>query len=122
MSASVRSGSVIVRPEMISWRDWKRGQPPVYRVQEVAKVFFGMSASWLRLKLQATDDRPGTSFMISGVPMEFRRTEQGARVFWLSDIQPMAESLYNLGDIKVEKLRAILRVVEAQAQLFELTP
>jgi hypothetical protein len=39
----------MVTEEMIEGRDWARRQAPVYRVSEVAKVFFGMSESWLRL-------------------------------------------------------------------------
>lgn len=114
----------LVPEEMITGRDWGRGQVPVYRVSEVAKVFFGMSESWLRLKLRPDEKHPLTWFTWNGERMEFRRKDPGKgdseRVFLLSDIERMAWSLRRLGGISAVRFAHVLRVVEAQAHLYSL--
>ncbi len=114
----------LVTEEMITGRDWGRGQVPVYRVSEVAKVFFGMSESWLRLKLRPDDKHPGTWFTWSGEKIEFRRKDPGKgdseRVFLLSDIELMAWSLRRFKGISAIRFAHVLRVVEAQAYLYGL--
>lgn len=102
-----------------------RGQSPTYRVDEVAKLFFGMSASWLRLNLRADDDYPETHFTYAdGTRMNFRRLDPGktdsAREFILPDIAPMALSLFRFGSIDGIRLGRILRIVEAEAVLYGL--
>lgn len=116
--------SFLVTEEMITQRDWGRGQVPVYRVSEVAKVFFGMSESWLRLKLRPDNKHPDTWFVWNGQKMDFRRKDPGKgnseRVFLLSDIERMAWSLRRLRGISAIRLAHVLRVVEAQAYLYNL--
>lgn len=114
----------MVTEEMIVGREWGRNQAPVYRVSEVAKVFFGMSESWLRLKLRPDDQHPETWFVLHGQRMDFRRKNpdksDSERVFLLSDIEPMAWSLRRFGVIDPKRLAAILWLVEAEASLFGL--
>jgi hypothetical protein len=115
----------MVTEEMINERDWSRGQRPFFSVDQVAKFFFAMSASWLRLKLKPDKDHPQTWFVNpDGTRMEFRRNKPGqadsSRVFTLADIEPMAWSLFRLEGIKAEKLGLVLHVVEAVALLYEL--
>jgi hypothetical protein len=113
----------IVTDAMMMARDWHRRQRPTYRVEEVAKFFFGMSASWLRLKLNPDKEHPDTWFTVEGRRMEFRRREgrsNTARVFWLSDIEKMAYSLQAFGAIDNARLVHVLRVVEAEAELYGL--
>ena len=114
----------LVTEEMITRRDWGRGQVPVYRVSEVAKVFFGMSESWLRLKLRPDDKHPDTWFTWSGEKIEFRRKDPGKgdseRVFLLSDMELMAWSLRRYKGISAIRFAHVLRVVEAQAYLYGL--
>lgn len=114
----------MVTEAMINERDWSRGQAPFYRVDEVAKFFFGMSASWLRLKLRPDEDHPDTWFVMRGKRIDFRRNDPGkddsSRVFTLADIEPMAWSLYRFGVIDWARLGQILRIVEAEAFLYEL--
>lgn len=115
----------MVTEAMILSRDWRRRQAPFYSVHEVAKAFFGMSSSWLRLKLTPEDGRPATSFTWpDGTRMEFRRRNpentHSARVFTLADIEPMARSLHRFGDIDARRLAQILRIVQAQADLYDL--
>jgi hypothetical protein len=114
----------MVTEDMIVGRDWGRNQVPVYRVSEVAKVFFGMSESWLRLKLRTDDAHPQTWFVLHGQRMDFRRKDPGKtdseRVFLLSDIEPMAWSLRRFGVISPLRFAKILRIVEAEAYLYEL--
>lgn len=116
----------MVTEDMILSRDWHRRQIPRYAVNEAAKAFFGMSASWLRLKLNPSKGRPNTSFVDEkGERLAFRRLDPdpektSARVILLSDIEPMAWSLFKFGDIDQAKLVKILRVVQAEAELYGL--
>jgi hypothetical protein len=105
--AATATRKYIVTDAMMLARSWHRRQMPTYRVEEVAKVFFGMSASWLRLKLNPDKEHPDTWFTIDGNRMEFRRREgksTTARIFWLSDIEKMAYSLRDFGAISPAQL------------------
>jgi hypothetical protein len=59
--------------EWIEEQDWRRRADPRYSVHEVAKFFFAMSPSWLRLHLTVREGYPQTSFVLDGQPMEFAR-------------------------------------------------
>jgi hypothetical protein len=117
--------SFMVTEEMIDERDWSRGAAPVYRVSEVASFFFGMSESWLRLRLRPDKDHPETWFVRpDGRRIDIRRKDPdkdgSERVFTLADVEPMAWSLYRLGGISAARLAKILRIVEAEASLYGL--
>jgi hypothetical protein len=119
------SRDYLVTEAMIITRDWRRRQAPFYSVHEVAKVFFAMSNSWLRLKLNPEPGRPDTSFVREdGKPMEFRRRNpaksDSARVFTLADVERMAYSLHDFGDISPARLVQILSLVRDEAELFGL--
>jgi hypothetical protein len=106
-------------------RDWRRKQAPFYSVHVVAQIFFAMSPSWLRLKLNPEPGRPDTSFVTdAGKRMEFRRRNpeksDSARVFTLADVERMAHSLHNFGDIESARLAQILRLVHDEAHLYGL--
>jgi hypothetical protein len=115
---------VMVTEEMIEARDWDRKAGPFYRVNDMSKFFFGMSSSWLRLKMKPDKGHPDTWFQVNGRPMDFRRLDEdkpdSARVFWLSDVELMAYSLFALGSIGEEKLGKILAIVRATADLYDL--
>lgn len=114
----------MVTEAMLLGRDWHRRQAPFYRVEEVSKTFFAMSASWLRLKMATDAEHPETWFVRSGERMRFRRSKpekpDSARVFTLADIEPMAYSLHDFGAIDAARLSRILNVVQAEAQLYGL--
>lgn len=115
----------MVTEAMIDERDWTRGAAPVYRVSEVAAFFFGMSESWLRLRLRPDEKHPESWFVgLDGKRLDIRRKDaardDSERVFTLADIEPMAWSLYRFGGIDGVRLGEILRVVEAEARLFGL--
>jgi hypothetical protein len=117
----------MITEEMIAARDWTRGARPTYHMNEVAKFFFAMSSSWLRLRLKADENHPETWFVNpDGTRMRFRRNDPdkavSARVFWLSDVEPMVWSLVRFGGIDPDRLARVLRVVEAQGVLYELLP
>lgn len=115
---------IMVTERMIAERDWERRPGPFYRVNDLAKFFFGMSASWLRLKMKPDKSHPDGWFVVDGKPMEFRRLDQdktdSARVFWLSDVELMAYSLFVLGSIDRARLDKILTLVRATADLYGL--
>jgi hypothetical protein len=115
----------LVTEKMIFDQKWERRQGPFYSVHEVAKVVFGMSPSWLRLKMTAKPERPMTSFVdAGGQAMTFLRRdpedEVSARVFTLADFEPMARSLRSFGDISDERLDLIMQLVVVQAKMFGL--
>lgn len=122
--APAQQPTYMVTEAMIVGRDWRRKQAPFYSVHEVAKMFFAMSSSWLRLKLNPEPGRPHTSFVKAGKRMEFRRRNpektDSARVFTLADIEPMAYSLHSFGDIDAMRLAQVLRLVQAEAELYGL--
>jgi hypothetical protein len=115
---------IMVTEEMIAGRDWDRKAGPFYRVNDMAKFFFGMSSSWLRLKMKPDRLHPETWFTVNGKPMDFRRLDEtksdSARVFWLSDVELMAYSLFAFNSISEEKLGKILAIVRATADLYDL--
>lgn len=117
----------VVTEAQILAQNWDRKPTPAYSVHEVAKLAFGMSSSWLRLKLSDKQPgRPETSFVgADGRRMSFRRKDpanpMSARVFLLSDIEPMARSLHSFGDIDDDRLALILEFVIHQASLFDLS-
>ena len=116
---------IMVTEAMIVSRDWRRKAAPFFSVHEVAKIFFAMSSSWLRLKLNPEPGRPHGSFLdVHGKPMVFRRRDpeksDSARVFTLADVEQMAHSLNELGDIDSARLAQVLRIVHAVADLFGL--
>lgn len=115
----------IVTEATIVSRDWGRGQIPAYSVHEVARVFFAMSNSWIRLKLTPDEEHPSSWFVHDdGSPMIFRRKDpdnpESARQFLLSDVEPMARSLFRFSSISGTRLAQILRVVRAEADLYDL--
>jgi hypothetical protein len=115
----------VVTDAMILSRNWNRKAAPFYSVHLVAQVFFAMSSSWLRLKLNSEPGRPNTSFVgEDGKRMEIRRRNpsksDSARVFTLADVERMARSLAGFGDISQARLAQILRLVEAEATLYGL--
>jgi hypothetical protein len=124
MAQSQAARTYMVTEAMLLARKWHRRQAPFFRVEEVAKVFFGMSASWLRLKMSADPEHPETWFVRAGKAMGFRRSNpdktDSARVFWLSDIEPMAYSLHQFGAIDSARLARVLSVVQAVAALYGL--
>lgn len=115
---------IMVTEAMIESRDWDRKAGPFYRVNDMSKFFFGMSSSWLRLKMKPDKTHPETWFTINGKAMDFRRLDDtksdSARVFWLSDVELMAYSLFAFGAISEEKLGKILAIVRATADLYKL--
>lgn len=118
----------IVTEATIVGRNWRRKAVPTYSVHEVAKTFFGMSSSWVRLKLNPDENHPNTWFTHeNGDRIEFRRRTpkttgktDPARLFLLSDIEPMARSLFRFAAIDGRRLALILKVVKAEADLFGL--
>lgn len=120
---------LIVTEAQIVSRDWRRSAVPTFSVHEVAKVFFAMSPSWIRLMLNADDEHPNTYFVNpDGTRMEFRRrdpdkpADRSARLFLLSDIEPMAISLFRFSRISGLRLTQIREIVLALAELYDLTP
>lgn len=127
MALPVTSGEpdYMVTEAMLLSRNWDRKQAPFFHVEEVAKFFFGMSASWLRLRMAADAEHPNSWFTHpDGRRIEFRRADpdkpDSARVFLLSDVEPMAHSLHRLGKISSARLAKILEVVRAVAQVYSL--
>lgn len=110
---------------MIESQNWHRRQKPLYSVHEVAKVFFGMSGSWLRGKLAADPKHPDTWFVLDGKAMDFARRDPAARessgrIFSLAQIEPMARSLRDFGAIDDERLATIISLVIGQGKLYGL--
>lgn len=120
-----------VMPDMILLD--KDARPKItFTVNEVAKFFFARSGSWLRLKMHVDKDHPETWFTLGGERMEFNRQasygkpaearegDLSARFFMLSDIEPMAYSLFAFGAIDEDRLITIIQLVRWEARLHGL--
>lgn len=117
----------MVTEAMVLSRDWERHQAPFFKVEEVAKVFFGMSASWLRLRMSADAEHPNSWFTYpDGSRIEFRRADpdktDSARVFLLSDIEPMVDSLVKYGrlnNLRAVRIKEVVRAIAVVYNLFD---
>lgn len=96
---------------------------PHFNVEETAKMFYGMSGSWLRFRMRPNDDHPLTWLVLDGKPIEILRKnpddEQSHRVFVLSDMEPIAWSLYHFEEAEIARAGSEL-AARHQVELSEL--
>lgn len=92
---------------------------PVFTISEMARFFFARSNHWVRWleqkgKMVAAD--------AEGNPRKVgqRRTESGARVYTLGDVEEVAHALAQQRVISGLQLQHTLTIVLAQAQMYEL--
>lgn len=92
---------------------------PHFSVQDVAKFFFGNGPDWLRWRMRADNERgrPDGYFLLNGKPLEFKRTEAGARYFTLADVEKMAHALAQEGGIDGLQLNYIVTLVKTCAKV-----
>ena len=85
---------------------------PTFSVSQVAETFFARTSYWLRWR----ESKDG--FVFDGKPVVPMRTEGGARVYRLPDIERMAHGLAQQHLIGGEELVKIIRVIYAVADLW----
>lgn len=98
----------------------RKGLPiPHFSVQSVAQVFFGNGPDWLRWRMRGDPEngRPHGYFLLNGVPLEFKRTDAGARYFTLADVERMATALCQEGGIDGLQLSNITMLVKYCARV-----
>lgn len=96
----------------------EEGYPkPWFSSDEVAKCFFGRGSWWIRWRLRSTKDHPDGHFVLDGKPLEFVRGRQLQRKFSLFDIEKMAHSLAQQGDITPTQLAKTIHIVKTCAEL-----
>ena len=100
----------------------KSGTPvPNYSVQDAAKVFFARSADWLRWRGRPNMPKhPDGYFVLDGVKIEEKRTEAGARVYTLADVERMAHALAQNEALDGRALTNVIMIVKWQARLYEV--
>ncbi len=138
---------VVADPELLSlpegqrfWLDDsmfpldKHGVPaPAFKSKEVAEIFFGKSVDWLRWRMRSNDkrvkdketkkvtvikgDHPDGFFLLDGKPLEFKRTDPGARYYTLADIEKMACALAQEGSIDGQRYSLVVKMVVTCARL-----
>lgn len=91
---------------------------PTFTVSEAAKVFFGMSAAWLRWR-----DKEG-AFVLNGKKVGQTRIKQAndRRVYTLSDIELIVHALGQRDMLDGRRVALALRVVKSLAQLYGYLP
>ncbi len=101
-----------VTPEMVPRAS--SGLPvPSFNVSVTAQVFFGRSASWLRLHMRPSEGFPEGSFVLDGTTVvEPQRSRSAFRVFSLADIEPMAYALAQNGVIDQARLVAAVNIAK----------
>lgn len=85
---------------------------PHYTVSEVAKVFFGKSAHWVRWR-----EREGF-FVLDGEEVGSQRSQSGARRYDLADIEKIAHALADKNAINGGALTNALIMVQANARIW----
>lgn len=104
---------------------------PNFSVQDTAKFFFARSADWLRWrgrpvhphkKGAACNERchPYGYFVLDGEPITIKRTEAGARVYTLADVERMAHALAQNGALDGNTLTNVIMLVKWVARLYKV--
>lgn len=105
---------VAIDPSKFMFKNIDTSRLPLYTVSEVAKFFFGRSPHWMRWR-----ERKGF-FVLNGKDVGTTRTEQGARVYTLTDIEQIAHALA-LSDppaIDGEKFHLALHALKSQGRIW----
>lgn len=85
---------------------------PAFRPIEVAKIFFGMSRSWLDLHLDK-------GYQVEGRPFSLPRTPAGHQYFRLYDIEVFAHLLAERRVIQAGRLERVITLVKTVAELYD---
>lgn len=83
---------------------------PTYTVSEVSKFFFARSPHWMRW----AESR--NYFTLDGRDVGDSRTEQGARIYTLFDVEQMAHALAQHGAMNGAQLHGVLSIIAASAR------
>jgi hypothetical protein len=89
---------------------------PLFTVSEIAKFFFGRSAHWVRWQEgqgHFTLTKDGEK-----VPVGDRRTESGARVYALSDVEDIAHALAEHQAINGRQLNDVMLILSTNARIW----
>lgn len=85
---------------------------PHFTVSEVAKVFFARTSHWIRwLESQQ-------AFILDGENVAERRTDKGARVYTLADVERMTHALAVNGKINGAQAANALHIVQTIARVW----
>lgn len=87
---------------------------PFYTIGEMTKFFFARSAAWYR-SLESKG-----RLVLDGEPISVGRTNKGARVFQLEDVEHIAHALTQAGIIDARRLQVVLHLVLLQTSLHNL--
>lgn len=101
-------------PDKLLFEGVDTSKGPAFSVGEVAKFYFARSPSWLR------DHESKGNLVIAGEP-EFtprRRVSRNARFFYLEDIERVAHALTYNNVITGARLRTVLVLLRAEAQIW----
>lgn len=85
---------------------------PVYSTAEVAKVFFGKSAAWIRWR-----ERDG-DFTLDGQPIVVSRAQSNIRKFTLLDVERMIYALSQRRVLQPPAVKLALHIVRCEAKLY----
>lgn len=103
-----------IDPDRMMFDGVDQSKSPTFTMGEVAKLFFGRSTSWLRVK-----ERDG-EFVLDGVEIVPSRSETNWRKFVLADIERLAHALASSGAITPHHLMQTLRILKAQGVMSKM--
>lgn len=92
---------------------------PLFKIGEVAKIFFARSPDWLR-GLGTQQEREGGVFELDGAPLEFKRTGSGARIYTLVDVERLAHALLEHGKIDVQQFVSAINIMRWMAYCYRI--
>jgi hypothetical protein len=119
-----------IYPEMLQ-TDKNGVLVPSYTVKEVALVFFAKSADWLRWRSRPVHPhepqephsdrcRPDGYFVLDDEPIVPERTEHGARVYSLANVERMAHALTQNGGMSTEELIETIMIIKWTARRYKI--
>lgn len=92
---------------------------PTFKIGEVAKTFFARSPDWLR-GLGTQQEREGGVFELDGEPLEFKRTDSGARIYTLVDVERLAHALLEHRKIDVQQFVSAINIMRWMAYAYRV--
>jgi hypothetical protein len=83
----------------------------VFRIQDLAKVFFDRSKDWIRWLHRDAPNYDEGHFVLDGDVLQPKRSRANYRVYSLADIERLALALHQDGRLSDEDLTEIIGVV-----------
>lgn len=93
---------------------------PTFKIGEVARIFFARSPDWLRWLDGKKHEPSGGVFELEGKPLEVERTDAGARIYTLVDVERIAHALLEHRRIDPAQFVGAINIVRWMAYNYKI--